>query len=191
MSREVNLIEQAIEKVSERTHVTREKEIKRIIEALLFASSEPILLEKLREVIATTYPIRSREVERLVGELSHEYQQQQHAFQIDHLAGGYLLRTISSMRPYIEQLYQDRRGEKLSHAATEVLAVVAYKSPITRREIEKLRGVDCSGTLASLLERGLIEPVGRKEAPGRPLQYGVTKQFLQHFGLKNVQELTL
>jgi segregation and condensation protein B len=191
MTQELNLIEQVIEKACDRTHLSRTQEIKRVIEALLFASSEAISLDKLREIISTFYPIRSRELEKLIDELSKEYQKEQRAFQIDWIAGGYLLRTTPQMRPYVEQLHQDRRGEKLSQAATEVLAVVAFRSPITRREIEKLRGVDCSGTVAALVERGLIEAVGRKEAPGKPLQYGITKKFLQHFGLKDLQDLTV
>ncbi len=191
MTQELNLIEQAIEKISERSAPSREEEIKRIIEALLFASSESVSLEKLKTIISVSYPIRSRAVQQLIEELSQEYRDQKRAFQIDFIAGGYLLRTDPNMRPYVEQLYQDRRGEKLSQAATEVLAVVAFRSPITKREIETLRGVDCSGTVSSLVERGLIEPVGRKDSPGRPVQYGVTKQFLHHFGLKDLQELSL
>jgi segregation and condensation protein B len=191
MSQELNLIEQAIEKVSKHAFSNRDQEIKRIIEALLFSSSEAISLDKLREVINSSYPVKSREVAKLLEELSQEYKRESRAFQIDEIAGGYLLRTAPYMRPYVELLYQDRRGEKLSQAATEVLAVVAFRSPITRREIEKIRGVDCSGTIASLLERGLIELVGRKETPGRPVQYGVTKQFLQHFGLKDLKAFTV
>lgn len=189
MSQELNLIEQAIETVAERTHQTREQQIKQIVEALLFSSSEALSLDKLREIINATFPIRSRELKKLIEGLARDYQRQQRAFQIDEIAGGYLLRTLPHMRPFVEQLLSDRRGEKLSQAATEVLAVIAYRGPITRREIEKIRGVDCSGTVYSLVERGLIEAVGRKEAPGRPMQYGVTKQFLQHFGLKDHQEL--
>lgn len=191
MSQELNLIEQVIERVSERKHLSREREIKRIIEALLFASSEAISLSKLKDIIGITYPIRSRELEALIEELKQEYRKEERAFQIDQIAGGYLLRTLPHMHPYIEELHQDRRGEKLSHAATEVLAIIAFRSPITRREIEKLRGVDCTATIAALVERGLIETVGRKEAPGKPLQYGVTKQFLQHFGLNDLKELAL
>lgn len=190
MPQELNLIESAIEKVSERSHQNRHREIKRILEALLFSSSEAVPLEKLREVISATYPIRSRELANLLDELGEEYNQEGRGFQLDQIAGGYLLRTTCQMRPYVEQLHQDRRGEKLSQAATEVLAVVAFRSPITRREIEKIRGVDCSGTVAALLERGLIEPVGRRETPGKPIEYGVTKQFLQHFGLKDLKSLS-
>jgi segregation and condensation protein B len=187
----ISLMEQAIEKVSERAHMTREREIKRIIEALLFSSGEAISIEKIKEVVQTSYPIRSREIEELIEELCQEYREQQRAFQIEQIAGGFLLRTSPEMYPFLEHFYMDKRGEKLSKAATEVLAIIAFRNPITKREIEKIRGVDCSGTMAALLERGLIEPVGRKEAPGRPMQYGVTKQFLQHFGLKNLQELTV
>ena len=166
------------------------QEIKRIIEALLFSSSEALSIVKFKEIIHTSHPIRSREVQQLIEELSQEYKKEQRAFQIDHIAGGYLLRTEPDMRTYVEQLYQDRRGEKLSQAATEVLAIVAYRSPITRREIEKLRGVDSSAVLTSLIERGLVEAMGKKEAPGRPQQFGTTKQFLHHFGLKDLRELS-
>ncbi len=191
MNQELNLIEQAIETVAERTHLTREQHTKQIIEALLFSTSEAISLAKMKDVINTVYPIRTRELKKLIEELAHEYQIQKRAFQIDEIAGGYLLRTHPQMRPFVEKLLSDKRGEKLSQAATEVLAVVAYRGPVTRREVEKIRGVDCSGTVYALLERGLIEAVGRKEAPGRPVQYGITKQFLQHFGLKDHKELLL
>lgn len=190
MNQELNFIEEAIEKVAMRNQFTREQEIKRIIEALLFASTNALALEKLREIINLTYPIRSREVEELIEELAHEYKKEKRAFQIDFIAEGYLLRTSPELSEHVEKLFHDRRGEKLSQAAREVLAIVAYRSPITRREIENLRGVDCSGTVISLVERGLIEAVGRKDAPGRPLQYGITKQFLQHFGLKDLSDLT-
>ncbi len=186
----LNLLEETFETTTERTHSTRDREIKRIIEALLFASSDPLSLQKLKEVIQTQYPIRSPELKKLIEKLSQEYKNEGHAFQIAEIGGGFLLRTIEQMRPYLELLHQDRRGEKLSRPATEVLAIIAHRQPITRREMEEIRGVDCSGTVVSLMERGLIEPVGRKEAPGRPIQYGITKRFLQHFGLKSLEEFT-
>lgn len=189
MNQELNLIEQSIETVAERTHLTKEQEIKQILEALLFSSSEALSLTKMKEVINVAYPIRTSEIKKMITELSQEYRDQKRAFKIDEIAGGYLLRTLPHMRPFLEKLLSDRRGEKLSQAATEVLAVIAYRGPITRREIEKIRGVDCSGTVYALVERGLIEAVGRKEAPGRPMQYGTTKLFLQHFGLKDETEL--
>lgn len=186
----LNLLEDTFETTTERTHSTREREMKRIIEALLFASSEPLPLQKLKEVVQTQYPVRSAELKKLLKNLSQEYENEGHAFRIDEIGDGYLLRTVEEMRPYLELLHQDRRGEKLSRAATEVLAIIAYRQPITRREMEEIRGVDCSGTVVSLMERGLIEPVGRKEAPGRPIQYGITKRFLHYFGLKNLEDLT-
>lgn len=186
----LNLLEDTFETTAERSHSTRDREMKRIIEALLFASSEPLPLQKLKEVIQTHYPVRSGELKKLIETLSQEYENEGHAFQIAEIGGGYLLRTVEEMRPFLDVLHQDRRGDKLSRAATEVLAIIAYRQPITRREMEEIRGVDCSGTVISLMERGLIEPIGRKEAPGRPIQYGVTKQFLQYFGLKDLEDLT-
>lgn len=186
----LNLLEETFETTTERTHSTRDREIKRIIEALLFASSEPLPLHKLKEVIQTHYPIRSNELREMIANLSQEYKNEGHAFQITEVGEGFLLQTVKEMHPYVEQLHLDRRGEKLSRPATEVLAIIAYRQPITRREMEQIRGVDCSGTVVSLVERGLIEPVGRKEAPGRPIQYGTTKQFLQHFGLKSIEDFT-
>lgn len=186
----INLLEETLETTTQRTHSTRDREIKRIIEALLFASHEPLSVQKIKEVIQTHFPIRSREVKRCLEILAQEYVDEGHAFQITEIGEGYLLRTVEEMRPYLELLHKDRRGEKLSRAATEVLAIIAYRQPITRREMEEIRGVDCSGTVTSLLERGLIEAVGRKEAPGRPVQFGITKRFLHHFGLKDLNDLT-
>lgn len=190
MQQDLNLLEAHLETLSERHFKTRSHEIKRILEALLFSTNEALSLTKLKEIVSTVYPITSRDLETLIHELGKEYQKENRSFQIEKIAEGYLMRTVESMSPFTSLLHQDRRKENLSHAAREVLAITAYRQPITRREIEGIRGVDSSGTIASLLEKGLIEPVGRKEAPGKPIQYGVTKSFLQHFGLKNRQELT-
>ncbi len=168
---------------------SKEREIKRIVEALLFASSHPLSVDKLREVVSSSYPVRTRELRRYIAELDEEYRIRGCAFQIDEIAEGYQLRTTEEMGPYIELLHQNKRGEKLSKAGMEVLAIIAYKSPITRAEVDAIRGVDSSGTVASLAERELIEQVGRKEAPGRPIQWGVTKRFLAYFGLKSPSEL--
>lgn len=186
----INLLEETLETTNKRTHSTRDREIKRIIEALLFASHEPLSVQKIKDVIETHFPIRSREVKRCLEILAQEYVNEGHAFQIDEIGEGYLLRTVEEMRPYLELLHKGRRGEKLSRASMEVLAIIAYRQPITRREMEEIRGVDCSGTVAALIERGLIEDVGRKEAPGRPIQFGITKRFLQHFGLKDLKDFT-
>ncbi len=171
------------------SQITREGHIKQILEALLFSSSEALSLAKLREIIQHHYPLSSRQLQQLIEELQAEYRIQGRSFQIEEIAHGFLLRTTEEMAPFVELLHQDRRGEKLSKAGMEVLAIIGFRSPITKSEIEAIRGVDCSGSLSSLLERGLIESIGRKEVVGRPLLYGVTKKFLSHFGLKDITQL--
>lgn len=166
---------------------TRKWEIKRIIEALLFSAVDPLSLEKIKEIIHSTYPLSLKELQSYIEELKEEYKER--AFQIAEVGGGLILRTVKEMHPYLELLHLNRRGEKLSKAAAEVLAIVAYKEVITRAEIDKIRGVDSSGTLHCLLERDLVEIVGRLEGPGRPSQYGITKRFLRHFGLKSKEDL--
>lgn len=163
--------------------------IKRIIEALLFASSEPITFNKLREVIDTISPLAPRELRALIQELQTEYCTQQRAFRLEEIAQGFVLRSAEEYNPYIELLLRNKRTEKLSHASAEVLAIIAYRQPITRTQIEAIRGVDSTGSVATLLERQLIQPVGKLEAPGRPTLYGITKDFLKHFGLRDVKEL--
>lgn len=187
MRQEINLFEQQLEVVKQE-HTPRQM-IKKIIEGLLFASNEPLLLQKIKEIVETKYSVRSKEILELIYELQQDYHKNQHAMQIDEIAGGFLLRSSADLSPFIELLLKERRSEKLSKAAMEVLAIITYRSPITRSAIESIRGVDCSGALYSLLDRNLIEITGRLEVPGRPCQYGVTKKFLQHFGLNDTREL--
>lgn len=169
--------------------LSKSQEIRRIVEALLFTSHEPLTLQKMREILDVKHPVTAKELTALLGELKRDYQSDGRGFQLFELGGGYLLRTAAETAPFVELLHASRRSEKLSKAALEVLAIVAYKQPLTRAEIEKIRGVDSSGTIASLLERELIEGVGRLEMPGRPMQYGTTRKFLVHFGLKAIDEL--
>lgn len=166
-------------------------QIKRIIEALLFATSEPISMQKLREIVDTYHPLPPRGLRMVVEELQTEYITERRAYRLEEIAQGFVLRTNEQYSRYIEHLGRNKRSEKLSHAAMEVLAIVAYKQPITRSQIEALRGVDSTGVLASLLERLLIQPVGRLEVAGRPTLYGITKEFLKHFGLRDLSELPL
>jgi segregation and condensation protein B len=168
----------------------RRIQIKRIIEALLFSSSEPLSLEKLKEIINTEIAIRKDELRELIAELRKNYKEEQRAVQIDEIAEGLLLRTCKEMHPFVSLLHSKRKTEKLGPAAMEVVAIIAYRSPITKSEIEQIRGVDCSGPLQTLLERDLVTVVGHKESLGRPRQYGITKRFLTHFGLNQVQDLT-
>lgn len=187
-----------LKEVLERIQLTEEQaaaekralaHVKGIIEALLFACNEPIAFDKIREITDTAYPLKPKTVRALIQELADEYITQRKSFRIEEIAQGFLLRTCEEFSPYIDILYRNKRGEKLSHPAAEVLAIIAYKQPITRPQIDAIRGVDSSGTIYSLLERQLIEPVGKLEAPGRPTLYGITKDFLKHFGLRDLCEL--
>lgn len=181
--KEINLLEPQKEKQDVRLH------IKRVIEALLFASSDPLSLEKIREVVETIHPITPRDLKAIIQAIQDEYYVQKRSFKIEEIAQGFVLRSCEEFHPYIEQLFRNKRAEKLSHAAAEVLAIIAYRQPITRPQIEGIRGVDCSGVLQVLLDRQLVEQVGKLEAPGRPSLYGTTKDFLRHFGLRDVREL--
>ncbi len=166
-----------------------QQHLKRVMEALLFASRDPLPLHKIREVTDTILPLRPRQLRQILDELKQEYLTQKRAFQLEEIALGYVLRTYEEYALYIDLLLRHKRGEKISHASTEVLAIIAYRQPITRPQIDAIRGVDSSGTLMQLLERQLVEPVGKLEAPGRPTLYATTKEFMKHFGLKDLSEL--
>jgi segregation and condensation protein B len=163
--------------------------LKRVIEALLFASHDPLPLAKIREVTDTILPLRPKQLRNILDELKQDYLAQQRAFKLEEIAQGYVLCTYEEYAPYLDLLHRQKRGEKLSPASTEVLAIIAYRQPITRPQIDAIRGVDSSGTISQLLERLLIEPIGKLEAPGRPTLYGTTKEFLKHFGLKDLSTL--
>jgi segregation and condensation protein B len=165
-----------------RTHV------KRVVEALLFSCPEPLSIQKIREVTDTFSALAPRHLRRILEELQQEYISQQRAFRLEEIAQGYVLRTHEEYAPYIEILQRQKRGEKLSPAGTEVLAIIAYRQPITRPQIDAIRGVDSSGTLMQLLERQLVETQGKLEAPGRPTLYVTTKEFLKHFGFKDHED---
>jgi segregation and condensation protein B len=186
MKQQLNLFEKQIE-IASKEEIPLHT-IRQIVEALLFSSQEPLSLGKLREIISLSHVVEQKDLLKVLKELKEEYDLQQKPFQLEEIAQGYILRTRPEFAPFIERL-QSRREDKLSKAALEVLAIVAYKQPITKAAIETLRGVDCSGPIYSLLDRQLIEGVGRLEMPGRPVQYGVTKRFLTHFGLKDTKQL--
>lgn len=168
--------------------------IKQIIEGLLFSSSEPLSLQILKTVLEPVYSkiapkAIEKDIRQTIDTLNKEYQEQFRAFQIEEIGKGYLLRTRKELAPYLHTLFKGRRSDRLSQAALEVLAIIAYKHPITRPEIEALRGVDSSGVIASLQDRELIEELGRLDVPGRPTLYGVTSHFLKHFGWKSLEEM--
>jgi len=160
-------------------------EKRRIVEALILSSSEPISAAKLAEIIPYCKPGHAKD---LVNELNTEYADQHRAFEIWEVAGGYQLRTRAEFSGYLQKL-QKERILRLSQAALETLAIVAYRQPATRAEIEDVRGVDVGAVLKSLLERHLIRIAGQREVPGRPMLYGTTRRFLEVFGLDQLKDL--
>ncbi len=160
-------------------------ERKRIIEGLLFASQEPLSLSRLQGVLATD---DRRGVLDDLEALKGEYAAEAKAFHVVEVAGGYQFRTRPEMGVWIRKLRRHGTG-RLSQASMETLAIIAYKQPITRAEIEYIRGVDCGAVLKGLLEKGLLKILGRKDVPGRPLLYGTSKRFLEIFSLKDLSGL--
>lgn len=163
--------------------------LKRIIEALLFAANMPLSFIKIREILAHCYELKPKVLRQIIEELQHEYITQQRAFRLEEVAQGYTLKACAEYRSYIDLLYRDKRGEKLSPASAEVLAIIAYKQPITRSQVDAIRGVDSSGPIGNLLERQLIVALGKSPGPGRPSLYGISKEFLHYFGLRDLNEL--
>jgi len=160
-------------------------EQRRIIEALILASPEPVSIQRLVGIVPGLQPGLAKD---RVNELNTEYQEQGRGFEIWEVAGGFQLRTRPEFAGYVQQLRKDR-PLRLSQAALETLAIVAYKQPLTRAEIEAVRGVDSGAILKSLLDRRLLRILGQREVPGRPLIYGTGKRFLEVFGLESLKQL--
>lgn len=160
-------------------------EAKSIIEAILFVADRPVSADQL----AVLVEMDSDDVEMIIQELQKEYDETKRSFQIVEIANGYQICTRSEYATWIKKFYTTEISSRLSTSALEALAIVAYKQPVTRAEIEEIRGVISDSVIRTLLERNLISIVGRKDAPGRPLLYGTTTEFLIHFGLKDLSEL--
>jgi segregation and condensation protein B len=160
-------------------------ELMPILEALLFVSQEPLTLERGTTVLGIARPDLIEGLRRL----TDLYDRDGRGLQLVELAGGFRLVTRPEYAPWLKRLEKIRPAPKLSRSALESLAIIAYKQPIVRSEIEQIRGVETSGVLRTLLERKLVRMVGRKEVAGRPIMYGTTKFFLEHFGLRDLSEL--
>ncbi len=157
-----------------------------VVEALLFASDNPLTLPKIVSILGVG---SAREVRKLIAALNERYEQQGTAFRIVGIAGGYQMMTLPVFNTWIRRLKQSRQESRLSPAAMETLAVVAYKQPVVRAEIEAIRGVSAGEMLNRLRELGLVKIVGRAEDVGRPMLYGTTKRFLEVFGLSGLEDL--
>jgi segregation and condensation protein B len=160
-------------------------EQRRSAEALILASPEPLPGARLAELISGATPAQVR---TLVEELNAEYAEQGRSFCIDGVAGGYQIRTLPEFAELVQRL-QPIRPLRLSRPALETLAIVAYRQPVTRAEVEHVRGVDVGAVLKSLLERKLVRIAGHREVAGRPLLYGTSRRFLEVFGLEKIDDL--
>jgi segregation and condensation protein B len=163
-----------------------QRELIAILEAVLFVSSEPVPVARLASIVGT---VSKAEVVQALEILRHDLDQQGRGIQLVQVAGGYRLVTKQEYGPWLKRMDKAKAAQKLSRSALESLAIIAYKQPLVRSEIEEIRGVETSGVLRTLLERKLVRIVGRKEVPGRPIMYGTTKFFLEHFGLQDLSQL--
>jgi len=158
----------------------------KIIEAVLFASDTPVEPKTLRSIVEG---LTDEELLDIIDGLNREYASTERTFRIVEVAGGFQFETLSRYGVFVERLFKSRARPKLSRAALETLAIVAYKQPISKVEIEALRGVDSDAPVRTLLNRDLIEVVGRGDTVGKPLLYGTTKEFLRYFGLNDIKDL--
>ena len=161
------------------------KNLKLIIEALLFSSDKPVAIRELNRCVPDVTPANIRKV---LMDLQEDYESLDRSYVLKEIAEGFQFRTRPEYASYISLMFQSS-PTRLSKAALETLAIIAYKQPILRQEIERIRGVDVGGILKTLLEKQLIKILGRKNLPGRPLIYGTTKRFLEVFDLKDIDSL--
>ncbi len=162
------------------------RDSKAVIEALLFASDAPLTPEKIREVVGD---VEEAEIREAIESLRTDYRAGARAFDIFELVGGYQVLSRPEFASWVERLFVERRKARLSRQALETLAIIAYKQPIVKAEIEMIRGVSSDGVIRTLLERDLITITGRAEGVGRPLLYGTTREFLNYFGLNDLSDL--
>jgi segregation and condensation protein B len=163
-----------------------QEQSKRIIEALLFAAEKPLTIAQIKEVLEE---VDVQAIKAEIARLRGEYTDSGRSFNITELAGGYQVATDPQYAPWLKKLYRKSRKEKLSQPSLETLAIVSYRQPITRIEIEDIRGVNVEGILKTLLEKSLIRISGHKDIAGRPFLYSTSKFFLEFFGLQSLAEL--
>jgi len=160
-------------------------ELKPIIEALIFASDSPLTIEKMKQILEN---VSKKEIDEALEELQNEYQAQNRGFQIKEVANGYQFRTQPAFSPWLKKL-KNTKPFRLTQPTLETLAIIAYRQPITKMEVEKIRGVDSGGVLKTLLEKKLITIAGKKDVPGKPFLFATTKTFLEVFSLENLSSL--
>jgi len=176
-------------------------ELKKIVEALMFSAERPLSPKEIRAIFAdatdeehagVTEPFRNCREAQIVAaldELKAEYDLQQRSFQLVEIAGGWRLVSRSEYAPWLKKLLDEARPHRLSPPSLETLSIIALRQPICRADIAAIRGVEVDGVIKTLLERDLITIVGKSEAPGRPMLYGTTQKFLEHFGLRDLDDM--
>ncbi|MCC6352398.1 MAG: SMC-Scp complex subunit ScpB [Verrucomicrobiae bacterium] len=175
--------------------------LKQVIEALLFAANGPLSGKDIRKLLAEAAELqqdddtvamasaREAEVTRVIEEIRSEIEAEKRSYVLEELAGGYQLATRPEYVAWVRLLYERSRAPRLSGPALETLAIIAYRQPVSRAEIEAVRGVSVDAVLTTIQERGLVTARGRADLPGRPLVYETTEFFLEHFGLRSLDEL--
>jgi segregation and condensation protein B len=159
--------------------------VESVLEAILFATDEPLTDGKLAGIVETT----TKQVRESIESLNAKYAAENHAFRIEQIAGGYQMLTLNTYNSWLKKMLRARSDNKLSPAAMETLAIIAYKQPIIRADIEAIRGVAVGEVIRSLMYKGLVKITGRAEILGRPILYGTTKKFLEIFGLNSLKDL--
>jgi len=162
-----------------------EPTVETVVEAVLFASDESLTDNRLAKIVETS----GKQVRQYIANLNEKYQANNNAFRIEQIAGGYQMLTLSTYNYWLKKLLRARSDSKLSPAALETLAIIAYKQPVIRADIEVIRGVAAGEVIRTLCYKGLVKIVGRAEILGRPMLYGTTKKFLEVFGLNTLKDL--
>lgn len=162
-----------------------DRERRQVLEALLLAAAEPVSAQRLAGVLGET---SAREVRETIAGLNAEYEASARGFRVEEIAGGFQLRTLPELAPWLQKL-RPQPPLRLSRAALETLAIIAYRQPITRAELEHVRGVDVGAVVTNLVERRLVRIAGHREVPGRPMLYATTPRFLEIFGLASLSDL--
>ena len=176
-------------------------QLKNIVEALLFSAERPLSPKEMRTIFSEATDeenpvaaeahrnVREAQIAAALEELKVEYDTQQRSFQLVEIAGGWRLMTRSEYAPWLKKLLDEARPHRLSQPSLETLSIIALRQPISRADIAAIRGVEVDGVIKTLLERDLITIVGRSEVPGKPLLYGTTQRFLEHFGLPSLEDM--
>ena len=161
-------------------------ELKGIIEALLFVAGEPLSIDRIKTILEDA---DKKAIQAMLWEIQHEYDMRLSGLRILEVAGGFQIASRPELAQWIKRLRKVKQSSRLSKPSLETLAIIAYKQPLVKAEIEDIRGVDSSGVIKGLLDKHMIKIVGRKDVAGRPILYATTREFLQYFGLRDISDL--